>query len=110
MALSQDETEADQEFLELQLSLGFPNLSEEERNLVAACHWAARSVILGQGTLKSVGLDEVERVKLGLQLRLSEIDYLKTRYKLEQYGIRAKLSAFQEQLLSDFVIVEVGSE
>jgi hypothetical protein len=92
--LKDDPAEIDADVLELRLAVIFPNLTEQERNGIARAHVAARAVSTLPEGVDPFSAEYDAYAAQSAEERLAAIEVL------EQYGLRAKLSDFQERMLT----------
>lgn len=84
------------------VALCFPNLSFEERNAISGVHLIRRSIsLLTSFPKKSLKPTEVEQYTIDLMDETER--YAFNKQALERYGLRAKISDFQEKLL-DYIL------
>ena len=112
LPLVRDENEVEfaSDVAQLYIAVAFPNLNELELGVILGGHLAARGATMGVNTA-TAGLNSTERNDLEETIRTSEHVHLPdVMTMIEQTGLRAKLSEFQEKLLDDLLRVHFKAE
>ena len=95
----EEKSQLEADIVDMRLAVMFPNLSAQERSGIAGVHLARAVAQLASGTTRDELSTEQGR-KLIATTAAARISHQRALDALERYGLRAKLTHFQERLLS----------
>ncbi len=97
-----DDRDHDAHIMDHQLAICFPNLTADERDLIADAHFDSLAVTLLSNTPEG-DLGLADRPNLDAGLERVRVVLRESSGAIERYGLRVKLGDFQERLLDYFI-------